>query len=60
MGGCALCMMDSHGSESDPLMIVGALDLMVWVCIQGVYCRCIFMPYCALDHRDMIVSIHVS
>ena len=31
--GRALCMMDSHGKEGTLLMIIGALDLGVWVCI---------------------------
>ena len=41
MGGHALCIMDSHGQESNPLVIMGALDLVVWVCAQDNCRRCI-------------------
>ena len=41
VGGHALCIMDSHGQESNPLVIMGALDLVVWVCAQDNCCRCI-------------------
>ena len=50
MDDCALCMMDFHGHESNPLMIMGAPDLVVWVCTQGNCCRCIFMLYCVCNH----------
>ena len=33
--GHALCMMDSHGYKGTPLVIIGTLNLGVWVCIQG-------------------------
>ena len=39
---------------------MSALDLVVWVCAQGDYYRCIFMLHCAYDHRGVIVSIHVA
>ena len=42
------------------LMIMGSLDLGVWVCIQGDYRRCIFMLHCVHDHCGVIASIHVS
>ena len=38
-GDHALCMMDSHDYESGPLIIMSALDLVVWVCAQGNCCR---------------------
>ena len=60
MDDCALCMMDFHGHESNPLMIMGAPDLVVWVCTQGNCCRCIFVLYCVHDHHGMFVSIHIS
>ena len=55
-----LCMMDSHGQKSDPLIIMSSLDLVVWVCAQGDCYRCIFMLHCAYDHRGVIVSIPVA
>ena len=41
-------------------MIMGALDLGVWVCIQGDCHRCIFMLHCVHDCRGVIALIHVS
>ena len=58
--GCALCMMDSQGQESNFIMIMGAPNLEVWVCTKGNCCRCIFMLCCVHDPHGMIVSIHVS
>ena len=43
-----------------PFLVTSALDLIVWVCAQGNGCRCIFMLHCVHDHRNVIVSIHVS
>ena len=43
-----------------PLMIMGALDLVVWICIQGDYCRYIFILHRVHDHHRVFVSIHVS
>ena len=60
VGDHAFCMMDSHGQESNPLVIMGALDLVVWVCAQGDCRRCIFTLHCGHDHCGVIISIHVS
>ena len=43
-----------------PSLVTSALDLIVWICAQGNCCRCIFMLYCMRDHRNVIVSIHVT
>ena len=43
-----------------PSLIMRALNLMVWVCTQGIYCRCIVMPYYVHNHRDVIISIHLT
>ena len=43
-----------------PSLITSALDLVVWVCVQGNCCRCIFMLYCAHGHHGVIVLIHVT
>ena len=59
-GDHALCMMDSHDYESGPLIIMSALDLVVWVCAQGNCCRRIFTLYCVHDYRCVIVSIYVT
>ena len=42
------------------LVLFVSLDLVMWVCAQGTWCRCIFMIYCVHDHRSVIVSIHVT
>ena len=60
VGDHAFCMMDSHGQESKPLVIMGALDLVVWVYAQGDCCRCLFTLHCGHDHCGVIISIHVS
>ena len=60
MGSHALFMMDSHGQESSPLVIMGALNLVVWVCTQGDCCRRIFILHPVHDHHGVFVSIHVS
>ena len=43
-----------------PSLITSALDLVVWVCAQGDYGRCIFMLFCVHNHRGVIVLIHVT
>ena len=35
VGDCALCIMNSRGQESNPFVIMGAFDHVVWVCTQG-------------------------
>ena len=50
MDGCALCMMDSYGLESNTLVIMG------WACIQGDCCRCIFIIYCVHDHHSVCLD----
>ena len=60
VGDRAICMMDSHGYANDPLQIMIALDLVVWVCTQVDCCGCTFMLYCVHDHRSMIVLIHLT
>ena len=42
------------------LVVMRALNLVVWVCAQGDCRRCIFMLYCVHDHRGVIVLIHVT
>ena len=66
VGDHAFCMMDSHGQESNPLVIMGALDLVVWVCAQGNCRRCIVTLHagyvcvcvCARARMHMFVGDH--
>ena len=43
-----------------PSLVTRALDLVVWLCIQGDCHRCILMLYCVHDHCCVIVLIHVT
>ena len=43
-----------------PSLVMRALDLVMWVCAQGDYRKCIFMLYCVHDHRGVIALIHVT
>ena len=44
----------------DPIIIMNALGLVVWVCAHVHYHRCIFILHCVHDHRGIIVSIYDS
>ena len=43
-----------------PFLVIRALDLVAWLCAQGICCKCILMSYCVHSHRDVTVSIHVT
>ena len=55
-GGLALRMRDIRGQGGNPSLIIDALDLGVWVCIQGLYYRCIFMLHWVHDLPGVIAS----
>ena len=40
--------------------VMSALNLVVWLCVQGNCCKCMLMVYCVHDHRSVIVLIHVT
>ena len=46
--------------REQPFLVTRALDLVVWLCIQGDCHRCILMLYCVHDHCCVIVLIHVT
>ena len=46
--------------HEQPSLAMSALDLVTWVCDQGICCRCIFMSYCVHSHRGVTVPIHVT
>ena len=41
-----------------PYIAISALDLVAWVCAQGICCMCIFISYCVHSHCSVTVSIH--
>ena len=43
-----------------PSLVIRALDLIMWVCVQGNCHGCIFMLYCVHNYRNVIVLIHVT
>ena len=63
-----LCVCGWSGTLNDglswlheqPSLAMSALDLVTWVCDQGICCRCIFMSYCVHSHRGVTVPIHVT
>ena len=40
--------------------VMSALNLVVWLCVQGNCCKCMLMVYYVHDHRSVIVLIHVT
>ena len=43
-----------------PSLTTSTPDLVVWVCAQGICCRCIFMLYSVHGHHGVIAPIHVT
>ena len=43
--------------HEQPSLTTSTPDLVVWVCVQGICCRGIFMLYCMHSHRGVIVLI---
>ena len=43
-----------------PSLVMRALDLVVWVCIQGICRKCTLLLYCVHAHCCVIVLVHVT
>ena len=58
----ALCMIHDGLSwlYERSLLTMSTPNPIVWVCVQGICCRCIFMLYCVHGHRGVMVPIHVT